>query len=239
MLSLSTSSDSILITGNSNVGKTNLASRYASNEFREETRSTIGVDFFHCDVTTRDGTEVKLQLWDTAGQDRFKALSKGYYRGGHAALVVYDVTKRRSFDEVPKWLEELKQFAPKDIIMILVGNKTDLKTMRQVATSEAKKYAEHNGMLFLETSARENDNISQAFQMATNAVHNQQRKKLEESAKDEVPSRTPIEPKLPRPTESSSSYADDICRTVLDVFFYETSALVNCNKNNRPRSTFL
>ena len=121
----------VVVIGDSGVGKSNLLSRFTRNEFNLESKSTIGVAFAtrSCNI---EGKMIKAQIWDTAGQERYRAITSAYYRGAVGALVVYDITKEASFQNVEKWLSELRENATADITMMLVGNKTDLASERQV-----------------------------------------------------------------------------------------------------------
>eukprot|EP01117_Protostelium_nocturnum_P010231 TRINITY_DN3670_c0_g1_i1.p1 TRINITY_DN3670_c0_g1~~TRINITY_DN3670_c0_g1_i1.p1 ORF type:complete len:217 (-),score=79.80 TRINITY_DN3670_c0_g1_i1:103-753(-) len=166
----------IVVIGDSAVGKTNISARFASNdeEFELGSKATIGVDIITADVTVSDQTLIKVQIWDTAGQDRFKAMTKGFYKDAIGGLIVYDVTKAQSFRNVEKWLSEFHEKSnidEKELVMMLVGNKCDLKTFREVATEEAKKFAEQKGLLFVETSALNGKNIDEAFKQTIEALY--------------------------------------------------------------------
>jgi len=162
----------VVVTGDSAVGKTNIITRFTTGEFHTENKATIGVEFGHAEISLQDGTKVKVQIWDTAGQERFRAITRGYYRGAVGALIVYDITKKSTFDNVEKWLRELQEHADPAIVIMLVGNKTDLKASREVATDIAQRYAQKNGLLYIETSALDGDNIAQAFQQVINEIYN-------------------------------------------------------------------
>merc|ERR1712048_812353 len=110
-----------------------------------------------------DSKTVKAQIWDTAGQERYRAITSAYYRGAVGALLVYDITKQATFDNVGRWLKELRDHADSNIVIMLVGNKSDLRHLRAVPTEEAKAYAERNGLSFIETSALDSTNVEQAF----------------------------------------------------------------------------
>lgn len=110
-----------------------------------------------------DHKSVKAQIWDTAGQERYRAVTSAYYRGAVGAMLVYDITKRQTFDHVPRWLEELRNHADNNIVIMLVGNKCDLDNLRAVPTEDAKEFAQKEGLFFLETSALEATNVETAF----------------------------------------------------------------------------
>jgi len=152
-----------VVIGDSGVGKSNLIDRYTKDTFREETKTTIGVEFGHKTIKIDDKI-IKAQIWDTAGQERFKALTRGYYRGALGALLCYSVISRTSFENCETWLEELVQHADPGILVMLVGNKTDLENLRQVPTSDGTVFAQRHKLLFIETSAKDSTNVSQAFE---------------------------------------------------------------------------
>jgi len=153
----------VVLIGDSGVGKSNLLSRFTRNEFCLESKSTIGVEFATRTLQV-EGRTVKAQIWDTAGQERYRAITSAYYRGALGALLVYDVTKPTTFENVSRWLKELRDHADSNIVIMLIGNKTDLKHLRAVATEDAQNYAEKEGLSFIETSALEATNVEKAFQ---------------------------------------------------------------------------
>jgi len=167
----------VVVTGDSGVGKTNIITRFTANEFSLESKATIGVEFGHAEITLGDNSKIKVQIWDTAGQERFRAITRGYYRGAVGALIVYDITKSVSFRNVEKWLQELRQHAFDDIVIMLVGNKSDLKQAREVPTDEAKKFAQKNNLLFIETSALDGENIKEAFYQTVSEIREKRRNK--------------------------------------------------------------
>jgi len=152
----------VVLIGDSSVGKSNLLSRYIHGEYFKSS-PTVGVDFASS-VVKLDDKVFKLQLWDTAGQERFRATSAAYYRGCRAALICYDLTNKDSFDNVPKWIQELDEKADsQDIVKMIVGNKSDLEKFRTVDTKIAERFAEENDFLFIETSAITGNNVDEAF----------------------------------------------------------------------------
>jgi len=152
----------VVVIGDSGVGKSNLLSRFTRNEFNIESKSTIGVEFATRSVSI-EGKTIKAQIWDTAGQERYRAITSAYYRGAVGALVVYDISKESSFENVEKWFIELKENATADITMMLVGNKTDLASARVVSTETGKAFADKNGVSFIEASAYNATNVEPAF----------------------------------------------------------------------------
>uniref|UniRef100_A0A3B3T2M8 small monomeric GTPase n=1 Tax=Paramormyrops kingsleyae TaxID=1676925 RepID=A0A3B3T2M8_9TELE len=153
----------VVLIGDSGVGKSNLLSRFTRNEFNLESKSTIGVEFATRSIQV-DGKTVKAQIWDTAGQERYRAITSAYYRGAVGALLVYDIAKHLTYENVERWLKELRDHADSNIVIMLVGNKSDLRHLRAVPTDEARAFAEKNGLSFLETSALDSTNVETAFQ---------------------------------------------------------------------------
>ncbi|KAG6406374.1 hypothetical protein SASPL_133974 [Salvia splendens] len=160
----------VVLIGDSGVGKSNLLSRFTRNEFCLESKSTIGVEFATRTLQV-EGRTVKAQIWDTAGQERYRAITSAYYRGALGALLVYDVTKPTTFENVSRWLKELRDHADSNIVIMLIGNKTDLKHLRAVATEDAQSFAEKEGLSFIETSALEATNVEKAFQTILSEIY--------------------------------------------------------------------
>mmetsp|Transcript_45093 Transcript_45093/g.52155 ORF Transcript_45093/g.52155 Transcript_45093/m.52155 type:complete len:205 (-) Transcript_45093:66-680(-) len=152
----------LVLVGDSGVGKSNILSRYTRNEFNIESKTTIGVAFeqIHVEIDKRI---IRLQIWDTSGQERFEAIVSSYYRRATGALLVYDMTKRSTFESLDTWLKEIRLLAEPNAVIILVGNKSDLKHLRAITKDEGADYAERNGLLFIETSALASENIEEAF----------------------------------------------------------------------------
>ncbi|KAK8612307.1 hypothetical protein V6N13_092423 [Hibiscus sabdariffa] len=154
----------IVLIGDSGVGKSNILSRFTRNEFCLDSKSTIGVEFATRTLEV-EGKTVKAQIWDTAGQERYRAITSAYYRGAVGALLVYDITKRQTFDNTVRWLKELREHAGSNIaVIMMVGNKSDLNHLRAVSKEDADSFAEKEGLLFFETSALGALNIDKAFQ---------------------------------------------------------------------------
>lgn len=151
----------IVVVGDSGVGKTCLLLRFVRDQWEGETQPTLGVEFLTKVVAT-ETHKIQLQLWDTAGQELFRSVTRGYYRGSAGALIVFDVTSVDSFKNVDKWLQDLRDVARSDVVTVLIGNKCDLADKRAVSTEEARAYAEANGMLYFETSAKTGDNVPEA-----------------------------------------------------------------------------
>ncbi|CAH9068575.1 unnamed protein product [Cuscuta epithymum] len=152
----------VVLIGDSAVGKSQLLARFARNEFSLDSKATIGVEF-QTKTLIIDQKTVKAQIWDTAGQERYRAVTSAYYRGAVGAMLVYDMTKRQSFDHMARWLEELRGHADKNIVIMLIGNKCDLGSLRAVPVEDAQEFAERENLFFMETSALEATNVETAF----------------------------------------------------------------------------
>ncbi|CAN1288607.1 Ras-related protein RABA4a [Linum perenne] len=146
----------VVLIGDSAVGKSQILARFARN-----TRTMV--------ISHKS---VKAQIWDTAGQERYRAVTSAYYRGAVGAMLVYDITKRQTFDHIPRWLEELRGHADKNIVIILIGNKSDLEDQRAVSTEDAKEFAQKEGLFFLETSALNATNVESAFETVLTEIFN-------------------------------------------------------------------
>ncbi|CAI5499982.1 unnamed protein product [Closterium sp. NIES-64] len=201
----------IVLIGDSAVGKSQLLARFARNEFSLESKATIGVEFQTKTIVV-DKKVIKAQIWDTAGQERYRAVTSSYYRGAVGALLVYDISKRITFEHCGRWLDELRAHSDSNIFVMLVGNKADLEDQRQVTTAEAKEFSEANRVAFIETSALEALNVEEAFtQVLTEIYRIVSRKALdtEASSSNTVGPGTKIvlpsggEPAKPVPAKSS------------------------------------
>ena len=159
----------ILIIGNSGVGKSCLLVRFADDIYQENYIATIGVDF---KIKTLDVDEknVKLQIWDTAGQDRFRNITASYYRGAAGIAIVYDITDPESFFNINSWLIEVEKNASKNVYKILIGNKCDLEEKRKVTFEQGKEFADTHGMKFFETSAKNAHNVEESFITMTREI---------------------------------------------------------------------
>ncbi|EAL47212.1 Rab family GTPase [Entamoeba histolytica HM-1:IMSS-B] len=152
----------VVMIGDSGVGKSNLLLRFTRDEFDPEKKSTIGVEFSSKQIRYNDET-VRTQIWDTAGQERYRAITNAYYRGALGAILVYDVTKKSSFESLDRWLSELRDNADKKVVEMIVGNKCDLEQMREVSIKEGEDMAKKIGAFFFETSAFDGKNVETAF----------------------------------------------------------------------------
>ncbi len=160
----------IVLIGDSGVGKSNLLSRFTRNEFNLESKSTIGVEFATKSIQA-EGKTIKAQIWDTAGQERYRAITSAYYRGAVGALLVYDISKHPTFENVERWLKELRDHAEANIVVMLVGNKSDLRHLRAVETDEAMAFSEQHNLAFIETSALDASGVDTAFQRILTEIY--------------------------------------------------------------------
>ncbi|EAY18161.1 small GTP-binding protein, putative [Trichomonas vaginalis G3] len=159
-----------IVIGSSGVGKTSLLSRLIDGTFNTENQSTIGVEYLST-VIEVDGNPVKLQIWDTAGQEKFRSIAKSYFRHAVGVIMVYDITDRKSFDDLAFWLNDVHTLCDPNASVTLIGNKLDMASSRAVTTSEATSFANTHQLLYLETSARGGDNVQEAFYRATKSVY--------------------------------------------------------------------
>ena len=166
----------IVLVGEAGVGKTHLLSRYVKGTLPKNPTSTIGVEFATRTVPLMTGGTVRAQIWDTAGQERYKSITSAHYRRAVGALLVYDVTNEKSFINLKKWLDDLKENAEPDIIIMLVGNKIDLcdknPNIRRVSTEQGIKFAQQYSMLFEETSAINVTRVREAFENLLQEIYN-------------------------------------------------------------------
>ena len=158
-----------IIIGDAAVGKSNLLLRYAHGQFKPEYQLTIGVEFGAKNVQINNKV-FRIQIWDTAGQENFRSITRAYYKNSVCALVVYDISSRDSFNNVTTWIEDCKNQSPKTIFLALVGNKCDLNDKRQVSIEEGRDLAEKNQMLFFETSAKDGINVEEIFLNTANEI---------------------------------------------------------------------
>lgn len=153
----------VCLLGDTGVGKSSIVCRFVQDHFDHNISPTIGASFLT--KTVPSGNELhKFLIWDTAGQERFHSLAPMYYRGSAAAVIVYDITKLDSFQTLKRWVKELKEHGPEDIVVAIAGNKNDLGDIREVPMKEAKEFAESIAAIFIETSARNAVNVEELFQ---------------------------------------------------------------------------
>ncbi|XP_014698275.2 ras-related protein Rab-17 [Equus asinus] len=174
----------LVLLGSGSVGKSSLALRYVKNDFRS-TLPTVGCAFF-TKVVDLGAASLKLEIWDTAGQEKYHSVCHLYFRGANAVLLVYDITRKDSFDMAQQWLKDLeKEFHPGEIVVMLVGNKTDLGEEREVTIEEGKEFAESKRLLFMETSARLNHQVTEVFSaVARELLQREERKEGQTQRRD-------------------------------------------------------
>ena len=160
----------VVLVGDSFVGKTNIMSKYLKNEFHEDSKATVGVEFGSKQFNV-EGHIIKAQIWDTAGQERYKAITSAYYKGAKGAFVVYDITRKSSFDSIDKWINDLTSAADKKLTVVVIGNKSDLEDQRQITKEQGQEKASKLNVAFLETSAFSGENLDKAFEMMINEVY--------------------------------------------------------------------
>ena len=159
----------LIIVGDTNVGKTNIMSKYIKDQFNITSKSTIGVEF-GTKILEIDNKKVKAQIWDTAGQERYKSITSAYYKGAKGAFIVYDITNKSTFESVDKWIKDLNSYGDKNLTMLLIGNKSDLEDKRIINKEEREEKAKSFELGFIETSAYNGDNIDQAFDIMLKEV---------------------------------------------------------------------
>jgi len=191
-----------VVLGDTSVGKTSLLLRYVKNQFSEDQETTVGGAFLQKNAVV-DGYLVQFEIWDTAGQERYHSLSPMYYRGSAAAIVVYDITNRPSWVRAKSWVKELQKTTPETVIAF-AGNKVDLADQRKVEFEEAKEYCDAQDIIFMETSAKLNSNISEIWKKVAQKVP---KEKLIQKPR---PAHLLIDPELL--SEKSESKSDGCCK---------------------------
>ncbi|EDW17224.1 ras-related protein Rab-43 [Drosophila mojavensis] len=154
----------IVLIGDCCTGKTSILQRFKTGNYVERHGNTIGVDFSMKTIEV-EGKQVKLQIWDTAGQERFRTITQSYYRANNGVIIVYDITKRATFANLQKWIEEVRRYTASNVLIILIGNKCDLESEREVDFEEARQMCQYipEILFVMETSAKENTNVEDAF----------------------------------------------------------------------------
>jgi len=151
-----------IIIGDMGTGKSCLLHSFTERKFIADSPHTIGVEFGTRIIEVM-GRKIKLQIWDTAGQERFRAVTRSYYRGAAGALLVYDITRRSTFNHLTSWLTDARNLTSPNTVIMLIGNKKDLSAQRDVTYEEAKQFASENGLIFVEASAKTGENVEEAF----------------------------------------------------------------------------
>ena len=158
-----------VVIGDSGVGKSNIMLRYIYNSFNDEFKTTVGVEFGAKNVEM-DKKIFRIQIWDTAGQENFRSIARAYYKNSVCACVVYDVTSRSSFENIQMWIDDCTKQTEKSILLVLIGNKSDLNDKREVSIEEGEAFAKSHNMIFLETSAKTGDNINKIFEKSVKQI---------------------------------------------------------------------
>ena len=161
----------VLLLGDSTVGKTCFLMRFTENTFQEIHMSTIGLDYRFKKMTVDDGKEATVQIWDTAGQDRFRAITKNYYKGAHGIILIYDVTNQKTFENVRNWVTQIRENASEKAIIYIVGNKIDDKQNKVVTKEDGEKMAKEFDLKFFEASAKEDINIAPTFEALVKDIY--------------------------------------------------------------------
>ena len=154
----------IVLIGESGVGKTSIISQFVDQIFEDDLQTSTGGSFSSKTLTFNNGKTIKLEIWDTAGQERYRALTKIFYKNALAAVLVYDITRKQSFEELKNyWIKQIKESAPENIILAIAANKSDLLDREQVNEDEARNFAKENNALFYETSAKNSIGVNELF----------------------------------------------------------------------------
>ena len=169
----------IVIIGDSGVGKSNILSRYVRDEFSMDTKATVGVEF-GSKIISINNQQIKIQIWDTAGQEKYKSVSTIYYKGAKGALLVYDISRKETFNNLNRWINEIKNNSDENINILLIGNKCDLEEGRQISQEEAFEKAKEINAGFLEVSALQAVNIEKAFKYLIQQIHNKNNYRIDE-----------------------------------------------------------
>ncbi|KAG1179846.1 hypothetical protein G6F70_002141 [Rhizopus microsporus] len=204
-----------IIIGDTGVGKVSrkkkIENKFTDKRFMPAHDLTIGVGFGTRFITVND-QQTKLQIWDTAGQESFRSITRSYYRGAAGALLVYDITRRETFEHLSVWLEDVRQHANPNTVIMLIGNKSDLESKRQVPREEAERFAQENGLFFLETSAKTANNIEEAFVKTAEEIQ----RKIQDGTIDLTSESNGVKLALPQggsslPSANTSSSSNGCC----------------------------
>ena len=175
----------LILIGDSSVGKSNILLKYLKGEFNPNSKATVGVEFGTKSVEI-ENKRIKIQIWDTAGQERYRSITSAYYRGAKGAFIVYDITRKNTFENIDRWVTDLKTNGDQNISIVLIGNKTDLEEKREVQKDEGIKKSEEYKTAFLETSALNGDNIDKAFDELIEQIYQNNCSNIEEDKNDEI-----------------------------------------------------
>ena len=160
----------ILLLGDSEVGKSCFLMRYSDNVFVENYITTIGLDYKLKNVKLDSGKTIKVQLWDTAGQDKYRTIAKNYFKGSHGILLLYDITKQSSFNNIREWIQDIREEVSPKAIIFLIGNKIDLADQRKISKEKGIELAEEYKLPFFEASAKSGENVDEVFKALYNKI---------------------------------------------------------------------
>ena len=158
-----------VIIGDSGVRKSNILLQYINGKFNEDFKATVGVEFGAKNIEI-NGRIYRIQIWDTAGQENFRSIARAYYKNSICACIVYDITSRNSFNSVQSWIDDCTKQTPRNILLLLIGNKNDLNDKREVQYEEGEEFAKKKNMIFLETSAKTGNNIDKIFEKSVKKI---------------------------------------------------------------------
>jgi len=182
----------LVFLGEQSVGKTSIITRFMYDSFDNTYQATIGIDFLSKTMYLEDRT-IRLQLWDTAGQERFRSLIPSYIRDSSVAIVVYDISNANSFQQTSKWIDDVRTERGTDVLIMLVGNKTDLSDKRQVTTEEGERKAKELNVMFIETSAKAGYNVKQLFRRVASSLPGMDQSEPKQKDIELEPRQPPIE----------------------------------------------
>ena len=172
----------VVVVGDSGVGKTNLIKRFINNEFKSDSKATVGVEILSKNFIINNEI-FKIEIWDTAGQERYKSITTAYYKGAKGAMIIYDVTNQNSFNNVDKWFNEIKDKASKNINLIMIGNKTDLDDKKVVSSEDSLDKAKNFDIPVMETSALNASNVKEAFYLILKEMYKSVKSMMQENEK--------------------------------------------------------
>ncbi|KAK0404103.1 hypothetical protein QR680_017289 [Steinernema hermaphroditum] len=192
-----------IIIGDMGVGKSCLLHQFTEKKFMADCPHTIGVEF-GTRIIEVSGQKIKLQIWDTAGQERFRAVTRSYYRGAAGALMVYDITRRSTYNHLSSWLTDARNLTNPNTVIFLIGNKSDMEAQRDVTYEEAKAFAEENGLTFLECSSKTGENVEDAFLETARKIY----QNIQDGSLDLNQADTGVQPKQNLPRSASAGAAE-------------------------------
>ena len=175
----------LILIGDSSVGKSNILLKYLKGEFNPNSKATVGVEFGTKNVSINN-KKIKIQIWDTAGQERYRSITSAYYKGAKGAFIVYDITRKGTFDNIEKWITDLKTNGDQNIAIVMIGNKSDLDDKREISKDEGLKKSEEFKTAFMETSALNGDNIDKAFEEIIQQIYQNNCSNIEQDKEVEI-----------------------------------------------------